>query len=247
MAKIVIDMSLEGFIAGPHTTVQSCRSGGGAVSTYLTGISAASSLARAWKCCGDEPERSFTSLARIGLMPGPFAMSRSLAPICRLLAATLVWTGNIDLTAAAPKPAAGPDQPLAFCARVGTLDIPPGGGSPVPRALEPYVRTALRLSADSVFAPESYYWRCMNRAVFVCAIGANLPCASKADRSKRNAGAEQYCRDNRDASSVPAYATGHETIYDWRCVAGSAVRGKRTVRLDRQGYRTDIWHRIRPP
>jgi hypothetical protein len=33
----------------------------------------------------------------------------------------------------------------------------------------------------------------LDRAVSVGAIGANLPGAAKANRSKRNTGAEQYC------------------------------------------------------
>jgi len=49
---------------------------------------------------------------------------------------------------------------------------------------------------------------------------------------------------NRDAALVPAYATGHNVIYEWSCNAGSAVRGKQVVKLDRRGYRSDIWYRV---
>jgi hypothetical protein len=87
----------------------------------------------------------------------------------------------------------------------------------------------------------------MNRAVYACAVGANIQCDAKADRRRRNAGAEIYCRDNPDAAVVPAYATGHATIYDWHCAAGHAVPGKPTAELDRRGYRVDFWHRVPPP
>jgi hypothetical protein len=75
-------------------------------------------------------------------------------------------------------------------------------------------------------------------------VGANLPCQRKANRSKRNAGADNFCRDNRDTASVPAYASGHDTIFDWSCAAGLAVRGRAVAKLDRRGYRIDIWYRV---
>jgi hypothetical protein len=43
---------------------------------------------------------------------------------------------------------------------------------------------------------------------------------------------------------VPAYVTGHDTLYSWSCTAGHAVRGKAVASLDARGYRTDIWHRL---
>jgi hypothetical protein len=201
---------------------------------------------------GNEAGRSFVAVVRVAATmtiehSGSPGTSRSPAAVCRLLALVLVWTGNTSAAVGAAESDLGTANPLAYCARVRTLDLPPGGGSPAPRALESYVRTALGLSVDAAFVPENYYWRCMDRAVYVCAIGANLPCAAKADRSKRNTGAEQYCRDNPGASAVPASATGPETIYEWRCVGASAMRGRPTATLDRRGYRTDIWHRISPP
>jgi hypothetical protein len=110
---------------------------------------------------------------------------------------------------------------FAYCARVGTMDTP--------------TRNKAR--------PGSY-WRCMDGAVYVCEVGANIPCDSKADRATHNAGADNYCRESRDATTVPAYATGHQTIYEWHCAAGLAVRGRPTAKLDRRGFRTDFWHRI---
>jgi hypothetical protein len=88
------------------------------------------------------------------------------------------------------------------------------------------------------------FWRCMDGLVFVCAVGANIPCQSKADVSRRNSGAEAFCRENPNAQIVPAYATGHRTIYAWRCVAGAAVRGRPVLRLDRRGFQADFWHRL---
>lgn len=140
--------------------------------------------------------------------------------------------------------AAAVQDPFAYCARIGTIDTPEGGASPVPSALVPFLRTTLGLSPEAPLTPENYFWRCMDRAVYVCAIGANRRCDVKADRNRRNTGADNYCRENRNAAFVPAYATGHNTIYEWSCSAGSALAGKRTMKLDHRGYRADIWYRL---
>lgn len=135
-------------------------------------------------------------------------------------------------------------HPFAYCSAIGSIDRPAGGGSPVPMALKPFLSRALGLSAGGDLGPERYYWRCMNGKVFVCAIGANIPCGAKADLAKRNVGAEKFCQDNADAAFVPAYATGHETLFAWSCSLGHAVRGKVIAKLDPRGYRIDIWHEV---
>jgi hypothetical protein len=147
-------------------------------------------------------------------------------------------------TAIANSPVADSADPFAYCARVGNIDQPAGGSSPLPAALEQPVRVALGLASDAPFEPSMFYWRCMQHAVYVCDTGANIPCATKADRAHRNAGAEEFCRTHRDAAVVPAFATGHATLYAWRCMAGHAVHGKILAPLDRRGYRSDFWHRI---
>lgn len=174
-----------------------------------------------------------------------FNMTRSGSLLCCLT--LLHFVGNCNGAFAAepgPAKAHNPENPFAYCSRVVTADLPAGGSSPVPPALTPYLARALGLQANVEFTAESYYWRCMDGAVYVCAIGANLPCDAKADRAKRNQGAENYCRENREAAFVPAYATGHDTIYEWTCSNGRAVRGKRTATLDRRGYRIVIWHKV---
>jgi hypothetical protein len=139
-------------------------------------------------------------------------------------------------------------DPFAYCERAGTDDRLSGAASaPSDRAakiLEPYSRTAFGLPAGAPIPAGSLFWRCMQGKVYVCVVGANLPCGAKADRAKRNSGAEAYCRENPGAPDVPAFAAGHETIYSWRCAAGKAVRGAPTAELDRRGFRRDLWHMI---
>ncbi len=56
-----------------------------------------------------------------------------------------------------------------------------------------------------------------------CTVGANLNCG-KADTRRDLPGATAWCRENPDSDFIPMFATGHETIYDWRCTKGQAVR-----------------------
>jgi hypothetical protein len=139
-------------------------------------------------------------------------------------------------------------DPFAYCERAGTDDRLGGAGSTTSDAegkiLEPYLRAAFGLPAGAAPPAGSLFWRCMQGKVYVCIVGANLPCASKADRRKQNPGADAYCRENPDAPDVPAFATGHETIYSWHCAAGKALRGAPIGEFDRRGFRRDLWHVI---
>src|SRR5258708_5504678 len=123
--------------------------------------------------------------------------------------------GGLAVTAASAAAQNGPPggDPFAYCARVGTVDKPSRSFSPtpVPAMLEPYLRPAFGLKAGTPLPPTSAYWRCMDRAVWVCVVGANLPCDAKADVHETNAGAEAFCRQNPKAVFAPAYAAGHET------------------------------------
>ena len=162
---------------------------------------------------------------------------------CMLFAVSGTLVGNAPLALGSGVEVS---DPFTYCGRVGTDDRPTGADSASSGAsakiLEPYLRAALELPAGAPLPAGSVYWRCMQGKVYVCAVGANLPCGSKADRAKRNPGAETYCRENPAATEVPAFATGHETIYSWRCAAGKAVRGAPIADLDRRGFRSDIWH-----
>jgi len=170
------------------------------------------------------------------------AMTRLLLPIGLLSALSFLKVGTAH--GADGNNAGVPmGDSFGYCARVGTIDKPAGGTAPPPD-LVPYIRSALGLSGDPAPTQRGYYWRCMDGAVFVCAVGANIPCDAKVDRAKSNLGAKNYCRENPDAPSVPAYATGHNGLYEWSCSRGTAIRGKLAVKLDRQGYRTDVWYKV---
>src|SRR3984885_15550445 len=103
------------------------------------------------RCFGNEADRSFVAVVRVGATmtiehSGSPGTSRSPAAVCRLLALVLVWTGNTSAAVGAAESDPGTDNPLAYCARVRTLGLAPGGVAPYPSALGSYGRAARRLA-----------------------------------------------------------------------------------------------------
>jgi hypothetical protein len=172
-------------------------------------------------------------------------MRATMSPLPRCLALVILAAGGGEQgVAQGVEPTPTSESPFSFCAHVGTDDrLGESDGAGV-AALAPYLHKALHLPADALLAPNEIVWRCMDSRVYVCARGANIPCESKADRSKFNRGAANYCRENPNAADVPAYATGHNTVYFWKCAAGQAKRGQTVSATDRRGFRTDLWYLI---
>jgi hypothetical protein len=168
---------------------------------------------------------------------------------CSVIGSIILTIICLSAVAAEPPAFNGKISPFAYCASVGTADGPAGtaGPSPAPPALEPYLHGALGMPADAKLPPGSVYWRCMDGAVYVCATGANLVCDHTADRATTNPGADSYCKDNPGAAVVPAYATGHDSIYEWHCAAWRARYGPPVAKLDRRGFRIEIWHKVLRP
>jgi len=137
--------------------------------------------------------------------------------------------------------AAHAETPAAFCARVGADDTL----RPIPAALAPAVNAAFRTAMPSDVAMRMTVFRCADRRVLVCSVGANLPCG-KADTSRVNVGAAQWCKEHRDAPSIPAAETGHATIFDWRCRNGRPVITEQRFRVDRRGFIAEFWRALAP-
>lgn len=61
-------------------------------------------------------------------------------------------------------------------------------------------------------------WRCAKGAVLACVYGANIPCDSKANTSRKPTSAiTDYCKQNPDSTFVPMVVTGHSTTVSWAC------------------------------
>ena len=84
------------------------------------------------------------------------------------------------------------------------------------------------------------HFRCMDGRLWACFTGANLPCA-KMNTAHDNKGAEAFCQTNPGAPFAPAFATGHDTIYSYRCVAGRPEISGVTFRVDARGFAANLW------
>ncbi|HSZ92979.1 MAG TPA: hypothetical protein VK822_26785 [Acetobacteraceae bacterium] len=127
--------------------------------------------------------------------------------------------------------------PAAFCRRVGTDDTT----RPIPEALVPAVNAAFGMRMPARKAVDTTVFRCAGGRVMVCTVGANLPCGKANTNRAPSTGVVRWCRDNPDASVVPAVATGHDTIYQWRCHAGAPQFVRQTHHVDPRGFVAEFW------
>jgi hypothetical protein len=142
------------------------------------------------------------------------------------------------------------DDPFAYCAAVGTMDVPDEryNGPEMPDSI---LRGMVRQGIVSADAPlefqRSAVWRCMDRSVWVCHFGANLPCMEKADTTQvPTAEMEGYCQENPAAEVIPAAVTGRATVYEWRCQDGKPTVVQQIFTVDPQGYLADFWYELTP-
>lgn len=150
--------------------------------------------------------------------------------------------------AAEPKPYT---DPFAYCAAVKDVDAPDARwtGHKLPEAI---TQGEVSLGLVSADAPPDILgnavWRCMGGKVYLCSFGANLPCDEKAGTSKKpTPGMNDFCKTTPASDMIPAYITGHATVYDWSCKDGAPVPGKQLVKPDARGFLSNIWHELPPP
>ncbi|HWA81593.1 MAG TPA: hypothetical protein VG848_14950 [Acetobacteraceae bacterium] len=134
------------------------------------------------------------------------------------------------------------ESPDAYCRQAGTDDTL----REIPAQLVPI---STRLFGLSAMPPSevrrSTYYRCMSGHVFVCNLGANLPCG-KADTSRDLSGADEWCAQNQNSDFIPMYVTGHDTIYRWRCAGPKAVIIGTVFRVDPRGFVAEMWKQADP-
>lgn len=130
----------------------------------------------------------------------------------------------------------------AYCAKVRDDDRV----QPVPDSLIHAARRMFEVPADASdsYVQASTSIRCMNGAVWLCSYGANLVC-DKADVSRDSYGAEKYCRQNPESTGVPMSATGHATIYEWRCVGREARIARQSTVIDDRGFIAGNWKQLK--
>lgn len=73
-----------------------------------------------------------------------------------------------------------------------------------------------------------------------CMTGANLNCG-RADTGKTSQGGDEWCRSRPNDSMIPMAATGHATVYFWRCSGTRAVPAKVVSQVDDRGFELMNW------
>lgn len=130
----------------------------------------------------------------------------------------------------------------AHCSQVGTDDQVRS----IPKSLIPAARRTFGISTKTSdrLVQAGTAVRCMNGMALLCNYGANLVCA-KADISRNSPGAEEFCRENPDSIGVPMSATGHATIYEWKCVGPQPHIVGQVNQVDARGFIADNWKPLR--
>ncbi|AZO08789.1 MULTISPECIES: hypothetical protein [unclassified Mesorhizobium] len=107
------------------------------------------------------------------------------------------------------------------------------------KALKKLMPDARTTPDESQLQTQANY-RCMDGKVLVCVVGANLPCA-RMNAARDNPGADAFCKANPNDDVVPAFATGHDAVYSYKCQGGKAVVTGETWPLDKRGFARTLW------
>jgi hypothetical protein len=132
------------------------------------------------------------------------------------------------------------EEPAAVCARLGDDDT----ARRIPASIVPAVNALFGTKMSPAQAVDTTVFRCAGGRVLVCTIGANLPCGPANTRRVPGPGAVAWCRDHPDAAFVPAFATGHDTIFAWACRNGAPRIAHQVHAVDAHGFITDYWKEL---
>lgn len=131
-------------------------------------------------------------------------------------------------------------SPTEYCRQIGTDDTLRS----VPSSLVSAVVRLFQLEAMPPAQVErSTYLRCADGHVFVCTFGANLICG-KADTRRDLPGLKAWCVEHAGSRNVPAYVSGHATIYLWGCDGPRPVASRSALTVDQRGFISQNWKRV---
>jgi hypothetical protein len=137
-------------------------------------------------------------------------------------------------------PPAQAATPAAVCARIGTDDTL----RPIPESLVPAVNAAFGTAMPARLAMDATVFRCATGRVLVCTTGANLPCGRANTSRTPGPGAVAWCRDHPNAAFIPTVATGHDTIFAWRCQGDVPQAGQQLLQVDPRGFIATYWQML---
>jgi hypothetical protein len=143
-------------------------------------------------------------------------------------------------------------DPFAYCAAVGQIDAPDArytGPLMTDALFQDYLISA-GLDPDGDY-PDVFkqmtIWRCMNKKVYACNFGANIPCDSKANTDRTSTQAMiDYCKEFPDDDFIPMSVTGHAVIYSWHCVGDTPEILDQIDTVDAAGYQSNFWQLVEP-
>ena len=151
-----------------------------------------------------------------------------------------LFVAGLILTGAALSSAPASAQGFSFCKPNANDDRL----RPLPKSLVPQ---AMRLFALHGMTAEqvrhSTVVRCGDGRLLACNAGANLSCG-KANVSQTLPAGAAWCRQHPEADFIPAYVTGHDSIYRWRCTQGAPVAGEPVEPVDGRGFIARYWRPI---
>ncbi|MFL5252537.1 MAG: hypothetical protein ACJ8AI_06515 [Rhodopila sp.] len=150
-----------------------------------------------------------------------------------------IWLAGVIaviVCAAAPQDAASATDEQGGACQPGLTD---DTLRPLPSALAPRAREVFGLNMQDDLIQRSTVYRCLDGRTLLCTAGANLVCG-KANTRRDLPGIAAWCRDHRDADSIPMFVTGHDTIYRWRCSDGTPVI-LATEAVDARGFLSRNW------
>lgn len=115
---------------------------------------------------------------------------------------------------------------------------------PLPAALVRQVQQAFGLHDMTAAQTQNMtVMRCMGGKPYVCFAGANLPCG-KANMATSLPAAKGWCAKNPNTDFIPAYISGHDSAYHWRCRGGQAVIVPPSASLDAHGFFRRYWKQV---
>ena len=132
------------------------------------------------------------------------------------------------------------ETPAALCRRIGTDDTL----RPIPESLVPAVNAVFGTTMPARTAIDTTVFRCANGDVLACTTGANLPCGAANTSRTPTEGAIDWCRAQPDAAFIPAVATGHDTIFAWRCQRGAPHIVRAIAIVDARGFIARYWREL---
>ena len=166
------------------------------------------------------------------LTPSP----RPLSPAASSPAPSQGQQSGIPSQNAAAVLAQQKEDVFKYCQRVVTDDDP----GAVPASLIPSFVRAFGSFPNAGSLEGFLHYRCYQGSVMGCVVGANLNCG-KANISVASQGGDEWCREHPNDQIIPMVATGHSTIYSWRCSGTRAVADRKISPVDDRGFEVSNW------